>query len=158
MATSPAMTPLALETVVNQTPSDTTNASSKVGAHSRHNSAEVSRQSRPSVEAEPSHPEEYGADDDMRNVVRTVVELLGTMSAPLSKHIRVCKRSSSRGNMHGGSASKVQTTHLVDPARGVPGPARDGVVDDGCPDEHVNDTGEHASSFGDGTNGECDTI
>jgi hypothetical protein len=94
----------------------------------------------------------------MRDVVGTVVKLLGTMSAPLSKHIRVRERSSSRSNMNRGSASKVQTTHLVDPARGVPGPARDGVVDDGCPDEHVDDAGEHASSFGDGTNCECDTI
>lgn len=52
--------------------------------------------------------------------------------------------------MHGGSAGEVEAAHVIDPARGVPGPAGDGVVDDGCPDEHVDDAGEHAAAFCDG--------
>lgn len=60
--------------------------------------------------------------------------------------------------MHGGSAGEVETAHAVYPARGVPGPASDGVVDDGGPDEHVDDAGEHPTAFSDCTDGECDSV
>ena len=48
--------------------------------------------------------------------------------------------------MHGRSSGEVQAAHLVDPAGGIPGPAGDGVVDDGGPDEHEDDAGKHAAS------------
>ena len=93
----------------------------------------------------------------MGDVVGTVVELLGTVTASLSQHVRVAQGSASRGNVDGGSAGKVQAAHVEDPSGGVPGPAGNGVVDDGGPDEHVDDTREHASSLGDGSNSKSDT-
>ena len=60
--------------------------------------------------------------------------------------------------MDGCAASEVKTSHLEDPPGGVPSPAGDGVVDDSRPDEHVDNAGEHAAAFGDGSDGECDTV
>lgn len=131
--------PLAFETVVNQAPCDTTDTSSKVGAYSRHDSAKVSRQRGTSVETEPAHPEEHGADNDVRDVVGTVVELLGTVTTSLSEHVRVGEGSTSGSDMDRGSAGKVQPTHLEDPSGWVPGPARNRVVDNCRPDKHVDD-------------------
>lgn len=131
--------PLAFETVVNQAPCDTTDTSSKVGAYSRHDSAKVGRQRRTSVETEPAHPEKHGADNDVRDVVGTVVELLGTVTTSLSEHVRVGEGSTSGSDMDGSSAGKVQATHLKDPSGWVPGPARNRVVDNRRPDKHVDD-------------------
>ena len=149
--------PLAFETVVNQAPCDTPDTSSKVGAYSGHNSAKVSGQRGTSVETEPAHPEEHGADDDVRDVVGTVVELLGTVTASLSEHVRVGEGSTSGSDMNGSSAGKVQATHLEDPSGWVPGPARNRVVDNRRPDKHVDDARQHASSLGHGSNGKCNT-
>ena len=60
--------------------------------------------------------------------------------------------------MHRGSAGEIETAHAVYPARGVPGPAGDGVIDDGGPDEHVDDAGEHPTAFGDCTNSKCNSV
>lgn len=57
--------------------------------------------------------------------------------------------------MYGCSAGEVEAAYLVDPARGIPGPAGEGVIDDGGPDEHEDDAGEHAAAFGDGA--DCDS-
>jgi len=54
---------------------------------------------------------------------------------------------------HGSPAGEVEAPELVDPARGVPGPAGDGVVDEGCPDEHEDHAGEHAAALTDGSDG-----
>jgi hypothetical protein len=40
----------------------------------------------------------------------------------------------------------------------VPCPACDGVVDNGGPDKHEDDAGEHAATLCDGTNGKCDPV
>lgn len=148
--------PLALQTVVDQTPRDATHTSSEIRAHSRHDSPQICRQRGSSVEAEPTHPQKYGADDDVRDVVGAVVELLGSMSTPLAQHVRVGERSRSGRNMHGCSASKVQAAQLKDPPGGIPSPAGDGVVDDGSPDKHVDDAWKHSAPLGDGSHGKGD--
>ena len=70
------------------------------------------------------------------------------MAVSLAQHHGICEGRGARGNMHGRPASEVQAAHLRDPAVGVPCPAGDGVVDEGCPDEDEDDAGEHAASFG----------
>ena len=94
----------------------------------------------------------------MRDIVGTVVELLGAVTTSLSKHVRIGEGSTSGGDMNGSSASKIQPTHLEDPSRWVPGPARNRVVDDGCPDKHVDDARQHTSSLGDSSNGKRNTV
>lgn len=93
----------------------------------------------------------------MGDVVRAVVQFLSAVASSLSKHVGVGKSSASRGNMDGCSTSKVKAPHLEDPTGGVPGPACDGVVDDGGPDEHVDDTWKHSATFGNSSNSQCDT-
>src|SRR4051812_27071699 len=92
----------------------------------------------------------------MCDVVGAVVELLCTVTASFSEHIRVGKRSASGRDMDGSSAGKVKATHFEHPSRRIPGPACNGVVDDGRPDEHIDDAGEHPASFGDGAYGKRD--
>lgn len=150
--------PLALEAVVNQTPSDASDAGSQISNDSSHNSTQVSSQSRTSVETKPADPEEYGADNNVSYVVGAIVELLGAVAPSFSEHIRVCECGATRGNMHGSSASKVQTAHFIGPSRSVPGPAGDGVVDECGPDEHVDDAWEDPASFSNSSNGKCNPI
>lgn len=148
--------PLLLKTVIDQAPGDATNASREVGDDGSHDCTQIGSASRTGVESEPTNPEEDGADDNVGNVVRAVVELLGAVATTLSEHVRIGKSCAARGNMDRSSAGKVDTSHGGGPARGVPGPASDRVVDDGGPDEHVDDARKHAATFGDGTNSKSD--
>lgn len=149
--------PLLFEPVVDQAPGDTANTSSQVGNNGGHHSAQVRGTGRTSVEAEPTDPEEDCTDDDVGDVVGTVVQLLSAMTAPLAEHVRVGQGSATRSNVDGGTSSKVNRAHGRGPSRRVPGPAGDGVVDDGRPDEHVDDTRKHASTLRDGTDGKSNT-
>lgn len=56
--------------------------------------------------------------------------------------------------MDGAAAGEVVVGELGEPAVGVPGPVGNGVVDDGGPDEHEDDGGEHAAAVSDGTDSE----
>lgn len=148
--------PLALKTVIENTPCDTTDTGSKVGNNSSHDSAHIGSKSRSSVETEPSNPEENGADDDVGYVMRTVVELMGAVTTTLAQHDGVCECSTSRGNMHWGSTGKIEASELEDPAGAVPSPAGNRVVDDGRPDEHEDNGRKDATSLRNGSNSECD--
>lgn len=92
----------------------------------------------------------------MRDVVRTVVQLLGSVAAAFAQHVGVGEGGGAGRYVHGGAAGEVEAAEEIGPAGGVPSPAGDGVVDEGRPDEHVEDAGEHAAAFGDGTDGEGD--
>lgn len=150
--------PLALQTVVEQTPGNTADRGSKVGYNGSHDSTQVSRQRRASVEAEPSNPEEDGSNNDMSDVVGTVVELVSAVPTTLAQHQGVSQCSRTGSNMHGSTTSKVETTQLEDPTGRIPGPASNGVVDNGGPDEHEDDARQHAATLSNGTNGEGNTI
>ena len=52
------------------------------------------------------------------------------------------------------ATSKVETTHQCGPTVGVPGPAGDGVVDNGFPYEHEDHHWTELATFGNGTS--CD--
>jgi hypothetical protein len=57
--------------------------------------------------------------------------------------------------VHGCSAGEVETAHFEGPARGVPGPARDGVVDYCGPNEDEDAAGEESAAVGCGAYCEC---
>lgn len=79
--------PLALQTIVNEAPGDTANASSKVCAQGGHDRAQVRRKGRSCIEPEPSNPQENGTDNNVGYVVWAIVQLLGTMTATLAQHV-----------------------------------------------------------------------
>ena len=95
---------------------------------------------------------------------------MGSVSPTLAQHERVRKSCSTTGNVDGSTTSKVKASHFKDPARAVPCPAGDGIVDDCRPDKHENlggsigeghldviatyHTRKHSSTFGNGTNGQ----
>jgi hypothetical protein len=79
--------PLAFQTIVNETPGDTANASSKVRAQGGHDRAQVRRKGRSCIEPEPSNPQENGTDNDVGYVVWAIVQLLGTVTATLAQHV-----------------------------------------------------------------------
>ena len=93
----------------------------------------------------------------MCDVMRTVIELMGTVASPLPEHHRVCEGGGTRRDVHRCSSRKIQPSHLVGPPTRVPRPAGDGIVDDGGPDEHENDTGQHAPTLRDGTRSQGDS-
>jgi hypothetical protein len=72
----------------------------------------------------------------------------------LAQHDGVRQGGRARRDVHGGSSSKVEAAHLEHPALGVPGPASNRVVDDRRPDEHEDDTGQHAAALSDGADGQ----
>ena len=82
--------PFLLQSVIKHTPSDTTHGSCKIGDDGSHDSTHVGAQSRSSIEAEPSNPEENGADDDVGDIVRAIVQFMCSMATSLAEHERVC--------------------------------------------------------------------
>lgn len=81
--------PLPLESVIQKTPSDTTNRSGEVSHKCCHNSSHVGGKGRASVESEPSNPEKHSANDNVGDVVRAVVELMGAVTTAFPEHQRV---------------------------------------------------------------------
>lgn len=141
--------PLAFQSVVHQTPGHTSNGGSQVSDNGSHNRTQVGRESRAGVESEPADPQEHGADDNVGDIVRAVVELVGSVATTLAQHQGVGERGRSGSNVHGGTTSEVKTSELEHPSRRVPCPAGDGVVDDSGPDEHEDNAGEHATTLSD---------
>lgn len=150
--------PLLLESVVEETPGDTSNGSSQVGDNGSHDSTEVSTQGRTGVESEPSDPEEDGTDNDVSDVVRAVVEFVSTVTTTLAEHQRVGESGGTGGNVHRSTTCEVETSELEYPTGCVPGPAGNRVVNDGGPDEHEDDAREHAATLSDGANSKSNTM
>lgn len=164
--------PLALEPVVEDTPGQATNAGSNVGDDGSHDRSEVSREGTAGIEAKPSgervstddereygfnylpNPQKDGSEDDVGDIVGTVVQFVSTVTATFSEHQRVGQSGGARGNVDRGATSKVKTTHVEGPAGAVPGPASNGIVDDGGPDEGEDHGGQDATTLGGSTDGE----
>jgi hypothetical protein len=140
--------PLALKTIIEETPGDASDAGGEVGDYCGHDCAHVGSESGTSIESKPTNPEEDGADDDVCDVVGTIIKLVSlcyivslilnwergqtyTVTAALAQHDGVSQSSTPRGNMHWGSSSEIETSHLGNPARRVPCPASNWIVDDG---------------------------
>jgi hypothetical protein len=68
--------PFALKTIIKETPGDASDAGSQVGYDSGHDSAHVGSEGRTGVESKPTNPKEDGADDNVCDVVGTIIELV----------------------------------------------------------------------------------
>ncbi len=113
-----------------------------MGDNAGHDGTEVSGESRATVEAEPSDPEENGTEDDVRNVVRSVRETCGLfVSGTLAEHDGESESSGTGGDVDGCATGEIETAELERPTVRIPGPVGDRVVDDGRPDEDEDDAG-----------------
>lgn len=92
----------------------------------------------------------------MCDVVWAIVELVSAVTASLTEDEGVSEGSESRTDMDWSSTREIETSHHERPTGRVPRPACNGIVDDGGPDEHEHHGWEHATSFRDGTDQECD--
>ena len=88
--------PFAFETVVEEDPGEAADGGREVGHYAGHDGTHVGSECRTTVETEPADPEEYGSDDHVGHVVRSVgktVEI--TVTAPLAEHDGVGESSCS---------------------------------------------------------------
>lgn len=145
--------PLALKPVVQAHPDQTTNRGRKVGDDTSLNSPQVGGKSGTTIEAEPTEPEEYGADDNESSVVGLVGEPFSAVASTLAEVQGDSKRGSTRRDVNGGTTSKVETAHDKRPAVGVPCPASEWAIDKGEPAEEEDHNGTNTRSFSETTNG-----
>lgn len=146
-----------LKSVVEKTPRDAANGGRDVGDNNGHNSTEVGTQRTSSVEPEPPYPEEDCSENNVRNIVWSVIELVCTVATAFAQHERVGQGCAPRRDMYGRSTGEIKATHLGRPSRGIPCPACDGIVDHGRPDKHEDHAGKHATTFGSSADCECNT-
>ena len=90
--------------------------------------------------------------------MRSILHLGGAEAAALAEEEGVRKSSHAGGDMDGRATGKIETAELVDPPARVPGPAGDGVVDEGCPYEHEDEAGGDAAAIRDGADCKGDTV
>lgn len=145
-------TPFVFETVINQNPSKSANGSRKIGDDTSHGGSEIAAKTAAAVESEPTEPQEDCSENDVSDIVGTIVELLGSVAATFSQNNRVCKGGSPGRDVDGSATCEIETTQDEDPTIGVPGPARNGIIDNGCPDKDEDTAWEHASSLCCGAN------
>ena len=146
--------PLLLKTVVEEDPGKTTHAGRQVGDVASEDGLEVHAERGTTVEAEPTNPQEDGAENNVSDVVRAVRKtVVLVVASALAEHQRVGKSASARGNVDGTATSKVVAGQVVQPAVAVPCPVCDRVVDNGGPDEDEDEGGQNATTVRNGTNG-----
>ena len=79
-------TPLAIETVVNNHPCKPTHRSRKIGNNAGHSRSEIATECTTTVESKPSEPEEDCSENDMSNVVRTIIQFVGSVTTSFTEH------------------------------------------------------------------------
>ena len=94
----------------------------------------------------PAKPDEYRAQEDKRRVVRFTMWFLAPMLS-LAKHERIGQSGPARSNVHRSAAGEVQRRQIVEPAIGIPRPARDWAVDNCGPPEAEDKRRYHSSPF-----------
>lgn len=146
--------PLLLEPVVPNHPRQPAHARRKVSHNARLSRTQVRGKGRAAVEPEPAEPEEDCAEDDVGGVVGLVREALCSVAGALSEVDGNSQCGGSGGNVDGRAAGKVESAHDKAPAGGVPGPARDGIVDEGAPDKDEDCDGAETATLCETTEGE----
>ncbi len=79
--------PLALQTEIKEHPSQTSSRRSEVGRVDRHSGTKIRTESGSTVETDPTHPEESGTENNVRNVVRLEEQSFGTVTVTRAKII-----------------------------------------------------------------------
>jgi hypothetical protein len=80
-----------------------------------------------------------------------VGEAFSSIAASLAEVNRDSESGSARGNVHGGSTSKVETSEFVRPSVRVPGPVGNRVVDERRPNEDKDNRRTELAALGDRT-------
>lgn len=139
--------PLASQAPIEENPSCGSEHGSDVGVPAGNDSAEVGTEGATTIEAQPTKPEEDGAEGDEGDVVGAEVEHHLLLAA--AKDPGIGERRKTGDNLDGTSASIVQHTPLESPAVDVPHPACNGAVYDRGPEEDEDHHGNETSAFGD---------
>lgn len=146
---------------VDEDPANGTGGGGSVGVEGGVHGADGAVEGGTTVEAEPSKPDEAGAEEDEGGVVRLVVHgVLATLGA-LAEDESVGEGGPAGGDVDGSSSGVVEGGEVEEPSVGVPGPACDRAVDDGAPAEAEDERGDDAATLEgasdddlDGTGGE----
>lgn len=144
--------PLLGKTVIAEAPSHGGEHGSEAGVPAGHGGAEVGAKGGATVEAEPAEPEEDGADGDEGDVVRAEVEHHLLVTA--TENPRVGESRDTGSNLDGTTTGVIENAVVVCPAIDVPGPAGNGAVDQGSPEEDEHHGREHATTLSDGADHE----
>src|SRR5205809_296394 len=80
------------------------------------------------VESEPSEPQQAGAQDRHRELMRSHV--LFAVAQTLFQHNRASQRRDARTDVHDGSAGKIQRAQISEPSPDRPDPVREGIVNE----------------------------
>ncbi|KAI3483149.1 hypothetical protein L1887_53929 [Cichorium endivia] len=127
--------PLALQTEVEEHPGETGGGGGEVGGADGHGGADVGGKGGAAVEADPSDPEEDGAEHNVRDVVRLEQQTLCAVSVTRAEVVGNDESGDSRVDLDGSTAGVVEDAPLESPAGGVPDPAGNHVVHERGPDE-----------------------
>jgi hypothetical protein len=146
--------PFAFKSEIDQDPCKSTDGGSKISDDASHGSTKVAAERGTTVESEPTEPEEDGSEDDVRDIVRSVVKFMGAVSTALAQHDGIGEGGGTRRDVDGSTSSEIESAQLVDPTVGVPRPAGNGIIDNGCPDKDEDDGRKHTTTLGDSANGE----
>lgn len=146
--TPPDHGPLPREPEIQQTPRRRSHHSRQTRVPARHHSAQIRAKRAAAVKSEPSEPQQHGAEGDEGDVVRAEVE--HHLLLALAEDHAVGEGGAAGGDLDGAAAGVVEHAVLVGPAVGVPDPAGDGTVDEGCPPEGEDHGGDEAAALGDG--------
>jgi hypothetical protein len=143
-----------LSRVTHQAPSDTRKRSSHARVPRGVDRAKVGAKGGASVEAEPAEPEHEGAEGDEGDVVRPEVDEFALATA--AKDPGVGEATDAGADLDRTAPSIVEDAPLEPPAVDVPGPAGDGAVDEGDPEEAEDHRGHHTTALGDGAHEDTD--
>ena len=116
--------------------------------------SQVGAQGGATVEPKPAEPEEHSPEDDKGDVLWLVSEPRSAIPAAFAEENGDGESGCARRDVDGGATGEIKAAHDGRPAVGVPGPACDGVVDDGGPYEDEDEEGTESSAFSDGTHGD----
>lgn len=140
--------PLPRQPPVQQSPRGRSQHGRQVSIPARHDGAEIGAKGRTAVEAQPSEPEQGGAEDDHGDVMGPEVDHQAFL--PAAEHQGVGQGGHAGADFDGAAAGVVHHAVFVGPAVDVPGPAGDRAVDQRGPEEDEDHHRGETAAFGDG--------
>lgn len=146
--------PLTLKSVIKKHPCHASDTGGQIGHDTGHDGTHVGAESRTAVKSEPAEPEEDGSEDDVCDVVGSVVEFSRAVTSSFAEHDGVGQGGGSGRDVDRGTTSKVEGAEFIKPAGRIPSPAGERVVDERAPDKDENDAGKQSTTFGSSTDGE----
>ena len=132
---------------IEQRPDDQRRGRGEQGGRERERRALVRRERAAGIEAEPPEPQQPGAENRERHIVRQHEHV--RIPAARAYDTRRHQRGRARVHVHDGAAGKIERTHLSQPAA-APDPVRDRAVHDDGPQADEGHIGREAHAPDDG--------